>query len=276
MAKTVLSLVLAGFILLSLAACGSSTVENTPTPRVTFTATLPPTASTAVPTSVIVANTPTPPPLTLAQIQSDWLQGIPCAPPCFEGIIPGKTTASEALDILKKNSHIARVTKEDYNDLAGVIKWDWVSQPFVSQIGQGGFVYYKGSSPDNLLVYCISPNFGETGFKFGEVLQAFGEPTHVIANSVLQETGGDSFSVNFIYLNKGLVVGTIINGKISGKPLINQNLVLKNRLDLFVPGFAGLANYTTFSQEEMVPWQDFKDFDFYCREYYGGPCIFHS
>lgn len=32
-----------------------------------------------------------------------WLKGIPCRPPCWEGITPGQTTAREAEEILRQS-----------------------------------------------------------------------------------------------------------------------------------------------------------------------------
>src|SRR5690349_8873700 len=41
-----------------------------------------------------------------AEVARHWLAGIPCAPPCWEGITPGQTTLPEALRILKANPAI--------------------------------------------------------------------------------------------------------------------------------------------------------------------------
>src|SRR5947209_4744604 len=60
-------------------------------------------ASTITPT--IGATKPAPPP----DWQYRWLKGIPCKPPCFEGITPGKTTAEEAVKLLQQNPMAAYV-----------------------------------------------------------------------------------------------------------------------------------------------------------------------
>ena len=58
---------------------------------------------------------------------SRWLRGIPCQPPCWEGITPGKTTADEATGLLQKSSLIANVSittslMAPYDKL---IIWNW-------------------------------------------------------------------------------------------------------------------------------------------------------
>src|SRR5688572_2209141 len=33
-----------------------------------------------------------------------WIDGIPCEPPCWQGITPGQTTAFQAVEILRSNA----------------------------------------------------------------------------------------------------------------------------------------------------------------------------
>lgn len=39
-------------------------------------------------------------------IVSGLLAGAPCAPPCWQGIVPGKTSQSEALSILRESPYV--------------------------------------------------------------------------------------------------------------------------------------------------------------------------
>src|SRR5260221_704753 len=56
--------------------------------------------------SIVLAACGTPPPLRSDKYLADTslLSQDPCAPPCFQGITAGKTTFTDALDIIKKNT----------------------------------------------------------------------------------------------------------------------------------------------------------------------------
>ncbi|HSQ18189.1 MAG TPA: hypothetical protein VLM83_10855, partial [Anaerolineales bacterium] len=47
--------------------------------------------------------------VTLEQLRNRWISGTPCAPPCWEGITPGQTSADEAIEILISNPMITNV-----------------------------------------------------------------------------------------------------------------------------------------------------------------------
>ena len=241
---------------------------------------LPPTVSPALkitptPQLTIVA-TSTPPTVSPSQLQYNWLKGIPCAPPCFEGLIPGKTTADEAENILKNNPQVSQVTKKEFDSNGGSISWTWVKPPLrINNYTAINAVISYRKVKGSLVIYRISPGFGETSFTIGEVIQAYGEPTYVVAKSVLQETGGDSYSVDFIYLDKGFLVRTYKYSKPSSKPNINADLVLNYGVEFYETGIEGLLKNYSFNKNKLVPWQGYNSFDFYCQAYNGSKCIDH-
>jgi hypothetical protein len=74
-----------------------------------------------------------------------WLQGIPCTPPCWEGVTPGQTTVRDAIRIWNDNPGIqpGSVVTEEYRYVpdAGTIKWKWRDG------SPGGAASYQRSTP---------------------------------------------------------------------------------------------------------------------------------
>lgn len=271
--------------MLFLAACGSEQPANiattaTSAPPTAFMA--PPTANQSPTASPTLKNTPTVPATSTqaivlpSQLQYNWLKGIPCAPPCFEGLIPGITTTDEAVNLLKKNPLVSQVTKKEFDSNVGSISWAWVNPPLRAKnyISAAGIASYR-KIKESLVIDRISPGLGETSFTIGEVIQAYGEPTYIVALSVLQETGGDSYSVHFIYLDKGFIVQTYEYSKPSTKPNIYADLVVNDGVEFFEPGFEGLLRNYSYNKNKLVPWQGYNSFDFYCQAYNGSKCIDH-
>lgn len=81
---------------------------------------------------------------------SHWLRGIPCTPPCWEGITPGHSTAHEALTLLQANPLIANASLEisradpDF----GEVVWRWAD-------GQPGGTARFHAQTSNQIIYSI-------------------------------------------------------------------------------------------------------------------------
>src|SRR5512132_3259667 len=77
-------------------------------------------ATNAIPTPETLIQ-PTPFPKTAQTITLDmrtrWLAGQPCAPPCWEGITPGKTRVDEAVALLNRHPMVTDI--EIYRPLHG-------------------------------------------------------------------------------------------------------------------------------------------------------------
>jgi hypothetical protein len=160
--------------LAGLAACGSTPDEYQITPvQITL--------STPVPTL-------TPPPKIAQPFTSDlrtrWLAGKPCAPPCWEGITPGKTRLAEAIKILNYHPQITniRVYPADGHDGA-VIEWFWSDMP-----RGGGRLDFRWIDPYDAvdqqdvgdpIVTQISVSFSGH-FSLRTIMDAYGEPSHVV------------------------------------------------------------------------------------------------
>ena len=104
----ILLVILVG-LLIALTACAvAQTQVATPTSVSTSTPTTPP--QTVAPTLTLLTPTPTKPPPP-EDWQYRWLKKILCSAPCVEGITPGKTTATEAVELLSQNPLVENVKK---------------------------------------------------------------------------------------------------------------------------------------------------------------------
>lgn len=191
---------------------------------------------------------------------SRWLKGIPCRPPCWEGITPGRTTAAEAVEILKSNPLIAtaeRSTTTLFPEL-GYVEWNWVSGD------KGGEANYNAHTPTQT-IYIIYPYFPWSPFRLSDVIEAYGEPSHVIGTASHSRTnlGEIEYILRIMYRPQGFM---LLDYSVV-KPVLNADLSLR-RIVFFAPtdeGFAAALAGASEHPDRLVPWQGFKDFDFYCR-----------
>ena len=111
-----------------------------------------------------------------------WLRGVPCAPPCWEGITPGKTTADQAYAIIKQ---LPEAQDVEYKKLAlvdcyGTLHWTWRTTSSSGVIGIVGDT-----------VSWIDPGLPAT-YRIADVIARYGPP-----NSALAETPESTYSVGF-------------------------------------------------------------------------------
>jgi hypothetical protein len=228
--------------------------------------------TTAVPTKTLQLITPSPsaspaltvlPSITKATSaisqdwQSDWLNGIPCRPPCFANIIPGRTTAADALKVLKQNPRVA-AAQMSTNDGYGLIEWSWTLTSPRSINGHGGNASFESNSPSQV-IYLISL---DSNVSLAEVVKAYGEPTHIRATFQRVETGQIMYTVDLLYLSQGLI---LFDGSKYQKTIIGNNLFF-TRLGFFAPGMEGYKNaYPQKEYRYIVPWKGINSFDFYCQ-----------
>lgn len=197
--------------------------------------------------------------------QYRWLKSIPCLPPCFEGITPGKTTAQEALEILKKNPLITDAKLLPPQGEYSYVVWNWVGiTPQSAKGSSGGNLFYETRS-SNQLIYLIWPFFS-TSFKLSDIIKAYGDPSHVIVGYETHQGQIARYYIYIIYLMQGFVVSIPENNPII--PIISSDLLLE-KPQFFIPNADGLEKIkpSLFSKNLLVSWQGFKDFRFYCREF---------
>lgn len=193
-----------------------------------------------------------------------WLRGTPCRPPCWEGIIPGQTTATEAIKLLQNNSFISNVRGINITPPSkdfGNIFWDWKDQ----NKGSGDLVY-NPEAPIKIINF-IALDYN-VSFKLTEVMQVYGEPSHVQATATINPDFSYSYDIKVVYLSQGFALRTSVTSKnASNKPTLNETTTLE-RLDFFIKGIDGFAESYKRPplKTYLVPWQGFKDFDFYLQK----------
>jgi len=195
-----------------------------------------------------------------------WIQGIPCRPPCWEGIMPGQTAAAEAVEILAQSPVIATVemTISPLIPEDGYVTWTWTG------IEGGGQALFHAQAPA-ASIYLIEPYY-PTSFRLGDVIQAYGEPSHIIARSYHGPDIGSGifYDLRIVYRSQGFL---LIDGG-PNKPVLDADTRFE-RVVFFAlsdeglqAALAGAAAYP----EWLNPWQGIKNFDFYCRDEAGEPC----
>lgn len=218
---------------------------------------------TMVTTETPVVATPTgtnlPPP---QDWQYRWLKKIPCGAPCLEGITPGKTTASEAMEILSQNPLVKNVRREpSYGYKWESVSWNWVVS------GQTGDAFYPHSNSETIIT--ITPHFGMY-YSFRDVVQAYGEPTHIvaIARQLISERPTLCQEARFVYVPYGLELRSDCNSKLE----LNENISFLGA-SFFIPtreGYESIDETARRHPDWMIPWQGFKGFEYYCRDEQGG------
>jgi hypothetical protein len=198
---------------------------------------------------------------SITALERNWLKGIPCAPPCWENITPGKTTLTETLAVLKQNPAIK---PESVSLDPSYLTWDWLG-------GTGGGQIYFEDSQDIQIVTDIWPGFlgtpnGQNLFTLGEIIDAFGEPSHIHARGFMGLHGdGPFYTLSVYYEDRGIILDH--RGLYRSKPSLNRDIELglegfsTQPIGPLLPTFAAHRDDPGTGPK---PWQGFKSFDFYC------------
>jgi hypothetical protein len=185
--------------------------------------------------------------------ESEWLLGIPCAPPCFENIIPGKTSKDDAVSIMKRNTEISRL---NINGEIEMVEWEW------SDGRLGGLFNYSSHGSEK--VVDLIQAFFTRPIEFKEIIESYGDPTHILASVTTDAHGDISYNTLVVYHDFGFALMPVE----SNKPVINQDMEFTHSLMLYEPTVEGFnrafSSWRVDSFTELVPWEGFKDFDFYC------------
>ncbi len=287
--------ILAGLLILALIleACGRNTgqEQETGTAIPAAKATLVPTAlsRSAAPITLTVQtkdaapitlttpfiSTPTNTPIpattapALSSWQTRWLKGIPCRPPCFEGITLGQTGAPEAFKLVQQNPFantntiINHPPPDSSRPDNGEIDWDWLEPPTNAYGGgiPGVRAFYHAASKlkEVYLVTMDTPS----DLKLKDVIKTYGEPDYISALfHPHHRSPGVSFYVSIIYLSQGFI---LFGNSGENRPEINGDLTFQ-LLNFFAPGSKGYDDALPGDEYHyFTPWKGFNTYNFYCR-----------
>ncbi len=195
---------------------------------------------------------------------SYWLRGIPCGPPCWEGITPGRSTAHEALTLLQANPLIAnaRLEVSSADPDFGQIVWRWTD-------GQPGGIARFHAQTSEQIIYEMSPDFPKR-VQLQDIIEAYGEPQYVVASALRNPDNSIAYDLRIVYLTRGILL--IKDANSPSTPVMSRDMTF-NRIVFFEPTEQTLSIVLGGSgahPEWRLPWQGIKDFDFYCRDSVNG------
>jgi hypothetical protein len=182
---------------------------------------------------------------------NNWLKGIPCRAPCFEGITPGVTKATDALKIVKGYSYTRNITTFKFAGYFGHnIMWNWYNDDAENSI------YYE---PSDDIVYAIQ--FSISDIQLDRVIALYGEPDKI---ATVVQKGDGSYVGKLIYYvrviyNQGLL---LIHSSVGTPPTLSGSLEFDT--PLFYDPKRIPSDYNSAFQ--VSDWQGMKDFYFYCTD----------
>jgi hypothetical protein len=196
--------------------------------------------------------------------QTRWLRGEPCSAPCWENITPGKTTADEAMQILKKNDQFTKlVVKFPENQDYGLLSWQWlIPKEADDSKRRGGYVSFAANN-SNKVVDTIGPVLAN--FVLGDIMKKYGEPTHVVAvTKPTPPSYKTHYTLYLLYLNDK---GFMVSNEFPEVPEIEPALWMGN-VKFFRPNLQDLDELKQLGVEKeyLVKWEGTRYFQYYCRE----------
>lgn len=178
-----------------------------------------------------------------------------CKLPCWEGITLGVTPREEAEKIVFSLPYVVSDSIEVQTSSSGaVIWWGWVNNPY------GGNFYVENS---RAVVEDIQLYFPHAFF-LKDLFAQIGEPEYVIAQAGFSPHGEVLFDdIQIFYFELGIRV-LVPARKFSLESVLEF-------VDLFPKTTA--EAWSLDSIDLLVPWQGFRDLEYYCRdELHGEAC----
>lgn len=230
-------------------------------------------AATGTPTPWLALPPPSPKtdqtPIDTIQLQ--WLSGTPCAPPCWEGITPGQTTAQAAAEILNRHPLIEKLQLvNDQTHQKSQLYWHWRGSSET-----GGIVEFPMPDPQDtspVRVSWILVGFPHS-FNLADIRAPYGDPSHVLPAEysasiphVSNPPTIASYDLKLVYLHQGFYLET--ERTTVDPPVIMPGMTLSGVVTFFPPPSAesDLSVESLFSGAELVPWQGFENFKTYCQQ----------
>lgn len=198
----------------------------------------------------------------VAAAVQNWLNGIPCRPPCWEGIVPGQTTISQTVAIVNQLPFVTDLEIHDATTTSSFAGMDRGVLSFNGSRDQiwGSVSYYLSST-----VYLIEVHYPSLLLAFQDVIDAYGEPSHVLAGADPDGGNDDTvYNLEIVYIPQGFALVWIGAG--TSKPYFRPNW--RNfYLYFFEPTLEGyaLAYGNPRVTEGLVPWRGMLSFDDYCQ-----------
>ncbi|MEQ8672786.1 MAG: hypothetical protein RLP44_26905 [Aggregatilineales bacterium] len=177
---------------------------------------------------------------------SSYLTGIPCGTPCWQGIIPGETTFSDALSIIENSEEFTdlEVRANEDTDLVGAF-WSPIDGESCCQMystdGVTVDIIILQTTPDEML---------------GQVIEQFGDPTYLFGETLNDNEG----VVTLFYPENLMLIYVFINGE-AGEVSATSEIVgfayfTQSRMELLtltndLHEWQGYQSYTAYMDSEF-------------------------
>ena len=207
-----------------------------------------------------------------AELRDHWLMDESCAPPCWEGVTPGITSADDAYESIILNNlftNVVRMNSRLPGDTTGSIACEF---SYVDDYGEVQhcspemfFDYTTAEQTIRVIRTCIPLTY------LNEYIEKWGEPSHVNTNFDYYHSPS-SWAVYIIWMDKGIEIST--HGVVPVN-WIDETLGMY-LINYFKPGLEGYLEGVGSNQlEGLREWQGYADFEFYHR-FSGCTPISHS
>jgi len=179
----------------------------------------------------------------------------------------GHTTAAEAVETLRQSPCIAtaEITSSPLVAEMGVVVWSWVGK----EGREGGQAIFHAQDPSGPIYY-LHP-YLPASFRLGDVIQTYGEPSHIIAKAFPRpDSEGFDYDLRILYRSQGFIL--LDGGAI--KPVLNADTLFEGVIFFALnnEGLQAALGGAADHPEWVVPWQGMKDYDYYCTDIKGNPC----
>jgi hypothetical protein len=206
----------------------------------------------------------------ISALRLRWLQGIPCRAPCWEGVTPGETDAADALVIWRRNTALTGVERGiDLSSSTGQIWWKWASDR------KGGSAAFDKRSPaERIMEIALSYPWS---YNLGEVISAYGEPTHIAAYAACYpDRRGASYVLFVVFKRNSFALSSEMKLDPETGRLMLDNETTFDYVrfyaadrDIRVPQVYGYGGDPSL----LVPWRGPQLLSSYLRDYTGGRCF---
>jgi len=187
-----------------------------------------------------------------------FLQGIPCQPPCYEGITPGKTTATEVVKIMQQSPIFGKARFElDSTGKSNTIWWESAGLPIGEHASQGRMVYSSDAQTE-IINLIDTPKLIAHSLTLEQVIKVYGEPGNIEAYYLfIDSLESVTYGLSFIYPDRGFYVFSVQS---KTPPILSSDLEIY-KVTFFAPG----KLKSVFEHPERAKkWEGYKNFSYYC------------
>ncbi len=174
-----------------------------------------------------------------------------CQLPCWEGIIPGKTTIYEATDILRETS-IYKNVKDPVEVMNRPLNYHYVS--WLTSQGNGGGMVWSLEGEEAISKITLALQNESPKITLINILYFFGDPDSLI----VEEVRGNICVAHIFYLKKGMEIVLIKNCNNKSIKLESQSEIYEVSLfPLNSPSFPEVKGWATDIKRYLVAWNGY-------------------